>query len=99
MRLSLSMKVGLVSLFSCLALLLGLFSSTGMASAHTANTLQSVHISSSTLADPKRRGNFGHEGIFDRSHDSPTMDCPAGTVGTFTCPDPFNDSHSGTNFH
>ena len=38
MRLSLSMKVGLVSLFSCLALLLGLFSSTGMASAHTAQT-------------------------------------------------------------
>ena len=37
MRLSLSMKVGLVSLFSCLALLLGQLSSMSMALAHTAN--------------------------------------------------------------
>ncbi len=50
MRLSVGMKVGLVSLFSCLALLLGLFSSTGIASAHTANT-QSVHVSANALAD------------------------------------------------
>ncbi len=51
MRLSVGMKVGLVSLFSCLALLLGLLSSTGIASAHTANTLQSVRVSANALAD------------------------------------------------
>ena len=52
MRLSLGMKVGLVSLFSCLALWLGLFSPTGMALAHTANSLQSAHISSIADRDP-----------------------------------------------
>ena len=46
MRLSVGMKVGLVSLFSCLALWLGLLSPIGMVSAQTANTLQSAHISS-----------------------------------------------------
>ncbi len=65
MRLSTSMKVGLVSLFTCLALLLGQLSSTSMASAHTANTLGSAHISSMALAGNQRRGNFEHEGIFD----------------------------------
>ena len=65
MRLSTSMKVGLVSLFTCLALLLGQLSSTSMASAHTANTLRSADISAMALADNQRRGNFEHEGIFD----------------------------------
>ncbi len=46
MRLSTGMKVGLVSLFTCLALLLGQLSSTSMALAYTANTSQSAHISS-----------------------------------------------------
>ena len=46
MRLSVGMKVGLVSLFSCMALWLGLLSPIGMVSAQTANTLQSAHISS-----------------------------------------------------
>ena len=52
MRLSLGMKVGLVSLFSCLALWLGLLSPTGMALAHTTNSLQSAHISSIADRDP-----------------------------------------------
>ena len=52
MRMSVGMKVGLVSLFSCLALWLGLLSPTGMVSAHTANTLQSAHISSIADRDP-----------------------------------------------
>ncbi len=52
MRLSVGMKVGLVSLFSCLALWLGLLSPTGMVSAQTANTLQSAHISSIADRDP-----------------------------------------------
>ena len=52
MQLSLGMKVGLVSLFSCLALWLGLLSPTGMALAHTANTLKSAHISSIADTDP-----------------------------------------------
>jgi len=60
MRLSTGMKVGLVSLFTCLALLLGQLSSMSMASAHTANTFRSAHISSMN----QRRGNFEHEGIF-----------------------------------
>ena len=51
MQLSTGMKVGLVSLFSCLALLLGLFSLTGVASTHTTNTLQSAHISSVAFAE------------------------------------------------
>ncbi len=63
MRLSLGMKVGLVSLFSCLALWLGLLSPTGMASAHTANTLKSAHISSIADRDPERRTNGEHEGV------------------------------------
>ena len=82
MRLSLSMKVGLVSLFSCLALLLGLLSSTGLASAHTVITLQSARISSIALADGQRSENVGQEGIADPSSDSPTTGCPAGTVRT-----------------
>jgi len=52
MRLSVGMKVGLVSLFSCLALWLGLLSPTGMVSAQTANTLQSAHISSIADTNP-----------------------------------------------
>ncbi len=84
MRLSLTKKVGLVSLFSCLTLLLGLLSSTAMASVHTATTLQSAHISSMTLTDDRRRGNFEHEGIIDPPSDSPTSSCPAGTVSTVT---------------
>ncbi len=54
MRLSVSMKVGLVSLFACLALLLGLLSSISMVSVQTANTLQTTHISVIALADPKQ---------------------------------------------
>ncbi len=80
MRLSTGMKVGLVSLFTSVALLLGLLSSTGIASAHTANTLQSVHISAIALANNPHRGNFEHEGSVDSANDSPTNDCPAGTV-------------------
>ncbi len=41
MRLSNSLKVTFVTMFSCLALMLGLFSSTGIASAHSAHTLNS----------------------------------------------------------
>src|SRR3989442_10089527 len=47
--LSTHLKVGLVTLFSCLALMLGLFSSTGIASAHSTQALQS-QASASTLA-------------------------------------------------
>ncbi len=52
MRLSTGMKVGLVSLFTCLALLLGQLSSTSMALAYTANTSQSANISSIADATP-----------------------------------------------
>ena|SRR2546422_732842 len=41
MRLSNNLKVTFVTMFSCLALMLGLFSSTGIASAHSAHTLNS----------------------------------------------------------
>src|SRR5712692_8665307 len=41
MRISNSLKVTLVTIFSCLAIMLGLFSSTGIASAHSATALQS----------------------------------------------------------
>ena len=71
MRLSVGMKVGLVSLFSCLALLLGLLSSISMVSAQTANTLQTTHISVIALADPKSQTNPGM--IY-------SSNCPAGTV-------------------
>src|SRR5262249_43688347 len=47
--LSTHLKVGLVTLFSCLALMLGLFSSSGIASAHSTQALQS-QVSASTLA-------------------------------------------------
>src|SRR2546425_9100719 len=82
MRLSVGMKVGLVSLFSCLALLLGLLSSTGLAPAHTANSLQRIHISATALADDPRRGNFEHEGVFDPTNDSAANGCPAGMTST-----------------
>ena len=54
------MKAGLVSLFSCLVLLLGLFFSTEMASAHTAKILQTSVTTSTALpshhyAGPKNR--------------------------------------------
>ncbi len=63
MRLSTSMKVGLVSLFTCLALLLGQLSSTSMVSAHTANSLRSAHISLMSDTDPKPRTSGEHEGV------------------------------------
>ncbi len=86
MRLSFSMKVGLVSLFSCLALLLGLLSSTGMASAHTANTLQSAHISSAALADEGCHGSAASTVTFDKGEAAnitctdPPISCTADTV-------------------
>ncbi len=102
MRLSIGMKVGLVSLFTSVALLLGLLSSTGIASAHTANTLQSVHISAIALVNDPRRGNFEREGSVDAANDSATNDCPAGTVSRVTfdkgeaptsaCADPSSDA-------
>ena len=101
MRLSTGMKVGLVSLFTSVALLLGLLSSTGIASAHTANTLQSVHISAIALASSQRRRNFEHEGSVDAANDSATIGCPAGAVykttfdhgeaATSACADPNSD--------
>ena len=84
MRLSVGMKVGLVSLFSCLALLLGLLSSISMVSAQTANTLQTTHISVTALADDQHLGNFEHEGNLDPTNASPTNSCPAGTVNSTT---------------
>ncbi len=57
MRLSVGMKVGLVSLFSCLALWLGLLSPAGMVTAQTANTLQRAHISSIADRDPCSKSN------------------------------------------
>ncbi len=87
MRLSFSMKVGLVSLFSCLALLLGLLSSTGMASAHTANTLQSTHISSVALADKGCQTGVASTTTFDKGEApnvvciDPPISCTANTVG------------------
>lgn len=101
MKLSVGMKVGLVSLFSCLALLLGLLSSTGMASAHTANTLQTTNISVTALAGDRGRGDFdrnGDPGQFSApsplpskpavSHDEPL--CPATLQGPNCVPDPSN---------
>ena len=51
------LKVGLVTLFSCLVLMLGLFSSTGIASAHSTQALQSQtsQANTSTLADDRCR--------------------------------------------
>ncbi|SRR6266436_7111016 len=86
MRLSFGMKVGLVSLFSCLALLLGLLSSTGLASAHTASTLQSAHISSAALADAGCPAGAASTVTFDKGEASniactdPPISCTADTV-------------------
>ena len=55
MRLSNNLKVTFVTMFSCLALMLGLFSSTGIASAHSAHTLNS-QTSSSQGADQRIGG-------------------------------------------
>src|SRR2546428_5150729 len=55
MRLSNNLKVTFVTMFSCLALMLGLFSSTGIASAHSAHTLNS-QTSSSQSAEQGRGG-------------------------------------------
>src|SRR6266566_5453329 len=74
--LSTHLKVGLVTLFSCLALLLGLLSSTGIASAHSTQALQSQASqasASATLADDRCRTivvrsfeNFGENPFFFR---------------------------------
>ncbi len=48
------LKVGFVGVLSCLALMLGLFSSTGIASAHSTQALQS-QTSASTLAEDRGR--------------------------------------------
>src|SRR5713101_8381729 len=55
--LSTHLKVGLVTLFSCLALMLGLLASTGVASAHSTQALQTQtsQTSVSTLADDRCR--------------------------------------------
>jgi hypothetical protein len=49
MRLFSSMKVGLVGVFACLALLVGLFSSAGTALAHSTNTLHNQTSLSSSV--------------------------------------------------
>ena len=54
MRLSNNLKVTFVTMFSCLALMLGLFSSTGIASAHSAHTLNSQ---TSASQSAEQRGN------------------------------------------
>ena len=54
MRLSNNLKVTFVTMFSCLALMLGLFSSTGIASAHSAHTLNSQ---TSTSQSAEQWGN------------------------------------------
>ncbi len=64
MQLSLSMKVGLASLFSCLTLLLSLLSPLGVALAHTANY-------SSTTSCPK--GTVSAV-IYDQGH-APHVSC------------------------
>ena len=90
MRLSLSMKVGLV--FSCLALLLGLFSATGMASAHTANTLQTAHVSAVALANDGGPGPNGgiEQGGFGSNpgQGQPPRYCPPTTQSTDCSTDP-----------
>src|SRR2546428_11253674 len=48
------LKVGCVGVLSCLALMLGLFSSTGVASAHSTQALQS-QASASTLANDRNQ--------------------------------------------
>src|SRR6266849_2055847 len=53
--LSKHLKVGLVTLFSCLALMLGLLSSTGIASAHSTQALQSQASASTLAADNQCR--------------------------------------------
>jgi hypothetical protein len=53
MRLTNSLKVTFVTIFSCLAIMLGLFASTGIASAHSATALQS-QTSASQSADQWR---------------------------------------------
>src|SRR6266849_3203030 len=53
--LSTHLKVGLVTLFSCLALMLGLLSSTGIASAHSTQALQSQASASTLAADNQCR--------------------------------------------
>jgi hypothetical protein len=99
MKLSLGMKVGLVSLFSCLALLLGLLSSTSMASAHSANTLQTAQISVTAFGDHRGRGDFGRLGDpsfqvpsnFQVPSDKYQPLCPATTLQGPNCvPDPSN---------
>jgi hypothetical protein len=58
MQLFSSMKVGLVGVFACLALLLGLFSSAGTALAHSTNTLHhqtSLSRSVNTVQDARCR--------------------------------------------
>ncbi len=86
MKLSVSMKVGLVSLFSCLVLLLGLLFSISMVSAQTANTLQTTQISATAPAD---------DGVKDKQgvgHDEPS--CPATLQGGNCVPDLSNPSES-----
>ena len=51
MRLSPGLKVGIVSVFSCLALFLSLFASTGMASAHSTQMLQNQTSASMNVND------------------------------------------------
>src|SRR5215467_16138829 len=50
-----SLKMGFVALFSCLALMLGMFASTGIASAHSANAAQSKTSTSQTSLNWRRR--------------------------------------------
>jgi len=58
MRLSNSLKVTFVTIFSCLAIMLGLFSSTGIASAHSANALQSQTSASQSATQWQRQRCF-----------------------------------------
>ena len=78
MQLSLSMKVGLVSLFSCLTLLLSLLSPRGMALAHTANHSSTTSCPKGTVSAVMRdqQGNALHAICIDTAGDPPLFDIP-----------------------
>jgi hypothetical protein len=84
MKLSVDMKVGLVSLFSCLVLLLGLLSLISMLSVQTTSPLQTIQISAAAPADG---GVKDKQGV---GHDEPA--CPATLQGGNCLPDLSNPS-------
>ncbi len=99
---SIRLKVGFVGVLSCLMLVLGLFSSTGVASAHST---QAVHSQTSVTSirtlrdDPRRRHQTCRSTLVSRDHNILMTATGNGCHQSLTCSSTYVSGHYVTVCH